>query len=144
MSFGTKSDGSPILEYSDSVYMNGLHVATGPQLTASLKLSFFHSKMWFADITCTYYDWNFLDIAPSRRMQGLYTGTRTDGTVVNGSYRTVSSGVDQTTVNAVMMDESGNMILDKFGTPRLMYPYDLMVSQWPVRMFGTDSSSMPA
>ena len=129
MSFGTKSDGSPILEYSDSVYMNGLHVATGPQLTASLKLSFFHSKMWFADITCTYYDWNFLDIAPSRRMQGLYTGTRTDGTVVNGSYRTVSSGVDQTTVNAVMMDESGNMILDKFGTPRLMYPYDLMVSQ---------------
>ena len=129
MSFGTKSDGSPILEYSDSVYMNGLHVATGPQLTASLKLSFFHSKMWFADITCTYYDWNFLDIAPSRRMQGLYTGTRTDGTVVNGSYRTVSSGVDQTTVNAVMMDESGNMILDKFGTPRLMYPYDLMASQ---------------
>ena len=129
MSFGTKNNGSPILEYVDSIYMNGLHVANGPQLTASLKLSFFHSKMWFADITCTYYDWNYLDIAPSRRMMGLYTGTRADGTIVNGSYRTVASGVDQTTVNAVMMDETGEMIVDKFGTPRLMYPYDLMASQ---------------
>ena len=129
MSFGSKSDGSPILEYRDSIYMNGLHVANGPQLTASLKLSFFHSKMWFADITCTYYDWNFLDIAPSRRMQGLYTGTRTDGTIVNGSYRTVASGVDQTSVNAVMMNEAGEMVLDKFGTPQLMYPYNLMASQ---------------
>ena len=129
MSFGTKSDGSPILEYTDSIYMNGLRVANGPQLTASLKLSFFHSKMWFADITCTYYDWNFLDIAPSRRMQGLYTGTRTDGTIVNGSYRTVASGVDQTSVNAVVLDEAGEMVLDKFGTPQLMYPYNLMASQ---------------
>ncbi|MBO7455293.1 MAG: carboxypeptidase regulatory-like domain-containing protein [Paludibacteraceae bacterium] len=129
MSFGTRSDGSPILEYGDSIYMNGLHVANGPQLTASLKLSFFHSKMWFADITCTYYDRNFLDIAPSRRMKGLYTGVRADGTTVNGSYRTVASGVDQTSINAVMLDEQGEMILDKFGTPQLMYPYDLMASQ---------------
>lgn len=130
MSFGTKSDGSPILEYTDSIYMNGLHVANGPQLTASLKLSFFHSKMWFADITCTYYDRNFLDIAPSRRMMGLYTGTRADGTTVNGSYRTVASGQnDQSTINAVKMNEAGEMMLDKFGTPQLMYPYNLMAEQ---------------
>ena len=130
MSFGTKSDGSPMLAYVDSVYMNGLHVANGPQLTASLKLSFFHSKMWFADITCTYYDRNFLDIAPSRRMMGLYTGTRADGTIVNGSYRTVSSGKnDQSTINAVILDEAGEMVLDKFGTPQLQYPYNLMTAQ---------------
>ena len=40
--------------------------------------------MWFADITVSYHDWNFLSVAPSRRMQGLYTGTRLDGTAVNG------------------------------------------------------------
>jgi len=129
MSFGTKNDGSPILEYSDSIYLNGLRVANGPQLTASLKLSFFHSKMWFADLTCTYYDWNYLDIAPSRRMKGLYTGIRADGSIVNGSYRDVASGVDQSTINAVLQDEAGNMILDKFGTPQLAYPYNLMASQ---------------
>lgn len=129
MAFGTRNDGSPILEFGDSIYMKGLHVANGPQLTASLKLSFFHSKMWFADITCTYYDKNYLDIAPSRRMKGLYTGIRDDGTVVNGSYRTVSNGYDQSTINAVMLDDNGEMLLDKFGSPQLAYPYDLMASQ---------------
>ena len=137
MSFGTKSDGSPILEYTDSIYLNGLHVANGPQLTASLKLSFFHSKMWFADITCTYYDWNFLDVAPSRRMMGLYTGTRADGTTVNGSYRNVYDGIQDTHAEmikngregAVLLDEFGNASLDKFGTPRLAYPYNMMADQ---------------
>lgn len=129
MSFGTRNDGSPILEFGDSIYMNGLRVANGPQLSASLKLSFFHSKMWFADITCTYYDWNYLDIAPSRRMKGLYTGVRDDGSVVNGSFRDVASGVDQSTINAVMMDEAGNMVTDKFGNPQLIYPYNQMVGQ---------------
>ncbi|MBO6073789.1 MAG: hypothetical protein J6P74_01485 [Paludibacteraceae bacterium] len=129
MSFGTKNDGTPILEFADSIYMKGLRVANGPQLTASLKLSFFHSKMWFADITCTYYDWNYLDIAPSRRMKGLYTGYRLDGTAVNGSYRTVSNGYDQSSINAVLLDDNGEMILDKFGSPQLAYPYNLMASQ---------------
>ena len=129
MAFGSRSDGTPILEFGDSIYMNGLHVANGPQLTASLKLSFFYN-MWFADLTCTYYDWNYLDIAPSRRMQGLYTGVRSDGTTVNGSYRTVSSGInDQSTINAVQLDENGDMVLDKFGTPQLAYPYNLMTCQ---------------
>lgn len=121
---------SHIYELTDSVYMNGLRVSNGPQLTASLKLSFFHSKMWFADITCTYYDWNFLDVAPSRRMKSLYTGTLEDNTKVNGSYRTVSSGLnDQSTIDAVLKDESGEMLLDKFGTPQLAYPYNLMTTQ---------------
>lgn len=140
MAFGTRSDGSPILEFGDSIYMKGLHVANGPQLTASLKLSFFHSKMWFADITCTYYDRNYLDFAPSRRMKGLYTGVRDDGTIVNGSYQNVSNCVDQGYLEiknsnneiiqkgAVLYD-NGEMVLDKYGTPQLAYPYNLMVEQ---------------
>lgn len=130
MAVATKMlDGSPIYELKDSVYMNGLHVANGPQLTASLKLSFFHSKMWFADITCTYYDRNYLDIAPSRRMKHMFTGKYEDGSPVNGSYRMVSSGVDQTPNNAVLLDEAGEMVLDKFGNPQLAYPYNLLVAQ---------------
>ena len=125
----SQMDGSPILEITDSIYMNGLRVANGPQLSASLKLSFFHSKMWFADITCTYYDWNYLDIAPSRRMKSLYTGYLEDGTRLNGSYQMVSSGVDQSYNSAVLTDEAGNMILDKFGTPQLAYPYNMMACQ---------------
>jgi hypothetical protein len=130
MAVATKMlDGSPIYELKDSVYMNGLHVANGPQLTASLKLSFFHSKMWFADITCTYYDRNYLDIAPSRRLKHMFTGKYEDGSPVNGSYRMVSSGVDQTPNNAVLLDEAGEMVLDKFGNPQLAYPYNLLVAQ---------------
>ena len=34
-----------------------------------------------------------------------------------------------TSVNAVVLDEAGEMVLDKFGTPQLMYPYNLMASQ---------------
>jgi hypothetical protein len=77
----------PIYELRDSVLLKGLRVATGPQVNSSLKLSFFHPKMWFADVTVSYFDWNFLDFAPARRMQGLFTGVRADGSTVNGSYR---------------------------------------------------------
>ena len=137
LSISSAENGMPVMqagnekiyEMVDSVYMNGLRVANGPQLTASLKLSFFYN-MWFADLTCTYYDWNFLDIAPSRRMRSLYTGQLLDGTTIQGTYQTVSSGQnDQSTDNAVMMDEKGEMILDKFGTPQLKYPYNMMVAQ---------------
>ena len=79
--------------------------------------SFFHSKMWFADITCTYYDWNYLDIAPSRRMQSLYTDNLVvDGVNynVNGSYKDINAVTDK---------------VDKFGTPILAYPYNLVASQ---------------
>ena len=129
MPVATKMDGTTIHELVDSVYINGLHVANGPQLTASLKLSFFHSKMWFADITCTYYDRNYLDFAPSRRMKSMYTGTYEDGTRVNGSYRMVSNGMNQGYENAVLLDDAGEMVLDKFGSPQLRYPYNLMADQ---------------
>ncbi len=111
-----------IYELKDSVLINGLHVAAGPQVNASLKLSFFHPKMWFADITVSYFDKSYLDFAPSRRMQGLYTGTRADGTAVNGSYVTPET-------NAVVHDADGNIETDQYGTPKLIYPYNLLSDQ---------------
>ena len=86
MALAVSNSGYPLYELRDSVLINGLKVANGPQLAGSLKLSFFHPKMWFADITVSYFDWNYLDFSPSRRMQGLFTGVRADGSKVNGTY----------------------------------------------------------
>ena len=112
----------PIFELRDSVLIKGLRVATGPQVNASLKLSFFHPKMWFADITVNYFDWNFLDYAPARRMKGLFTGVRADGSIVNGSY------IDPE-INAIAKDEAGYAMYDKYGVPVLNYPYNLHSAQ---------------
>ena len=124
----------PIYELRDSVLIKGLRVATGPQLNSSLKLSFFHPKMWFADITVNYFDWNYLDYAPARRMQGLFTGKRADGSIVNGSYNDVYSNhpdynplVDQK--DAFARDEENNIIYDKYGVPTLIYPYSELSKQ---------------
>ena len=112
----------PIYELRDSVLLKGLRVATGPQLNSSLKLSFFHPDMWFADITVNYFDWSYLDYAPARRMKGLFTGTRADGSAVNGWY-------GDTYTNAIEKDASGNVIYDANGVPNLKYPYSLMSQQ---------------
>ena len=112
----------PIYELRDSVLLKGLHVATGPQLNSSLKLSFFHPDMWFADITVNYFDWNYLDYAPARRMKGLFTGTRADGSAVNGWY-------GDTYTNAIEKDANGDIIYDANGVPTLKYPYSLMSTQ---------------
>ena len=111
----------PIYELRDSVLLKGLHVATGPQLNSSLKLSFFHPKMWFADITVSYFDWNYLDYAPARRMKGLFTGTRADGSVVNGWYG------DAYTDAIEKVD--GQAVYDQYGVPALKYPYNLLSDQ---------------
>lgn len=130
----------PIYELRDSVLLKGLKVATGPQLNTSLKLSFFHPKMWFADITVNYFDWSYLDYAPARRMKGLFTGTRADGTSVNGWYGNDS----QTPVHKIYAMETSdgqlaaknanggypdNAVLDNYGVPVLKYPYSLMFNQ---------------
>lgn len=115
-------------ELRDSVLINGLHVANGPQLNASLKLSFFHPKMWFADITVSYYDRNWLDFAPMRRMKGIYSGTRADGTSVNGSYTQIYVDHD-TYIDARQLDANGNVCYDKYGTPLLEEPYKWMSEQ---------------
>ena len=112
----------PIYELRDSVLLKGLRVATGPQLNSSLKLSFFHPDMWFADITVNYFDWSYLDYAPARRMKGLFTGTRADGSAVNGWYG------DQYT-NAIEKDANGDILYDVNGVPSLKYPYSIMSQQ---------------
>ena len=112
----------PIYELRDSVLIKGLHVATGPQLNSSLKLSFFHPKMWFADITVNYFDWSYLDYAPARRMKGLFTGQRADNSIVNGWY-------GDTYTNAIQKGEQGEVIVDQYGVPALKYPYSLLSNQ---------------
>ena len=114
--------GDPIYELRDSVLIKGLHVSNGPQVNTSLKLSFFHPKMWFADITVSYFDWNYLDYAPSRRMKGLYTGVRADGSTVNGWY-------GDTYCNAIEKDANGEVVYDKYGVPTLKAPYNTLSDQ---------------
>lgn len=116
MSLASDINNNPIYELRDSVLINGLKVANGPQLATSLKLSFFHPKMWFADITVSYFDWNYLDFSPSRRMQGLFTGVRADGSPVNGTYR-------------LETDEEGNTLYDKNGHPVVAYPHSVLSNQ---------------
>jgi hypothetical protein len=112
----------PVYELRDSVLMKGLKVATGPQLNTSLKLSFFHPDMWFADLTVSYFDWSYLDYAPARRMKGLFTGTRADGSAVNGWY-------GDSNTDAIMKDADKNIIYDAYGVPELKYPYSVMAQQ---------------
>ena len=126
-----------VFETEDKVLLKGLKLSTGPQVNASLKLSFFHPKMWFADITVSYHDWNYLSVAPSRRMQGLYTGTRTDGTSVNGNFADENANAILTTDGQLLrwdFDANGNVVydnavLDANGVPVLKYPYNIMTMQ---------------
>ncbi|MGL5920400.1 MAG: carboxypeptidase-like regulatory domain-containing protein, partial [Bacteroidales bacterium] len=75
-----------------------LHQPTGPQTVGSIKLDYFHPKMWFADVTVSYFGRNYLDFAPSaytKSMYDIYTpeqkaifGTQTelkDGIMVDAS-----------------------------------------------------------
>ncbi|MBO7457082.1 MAG: carboxypeptidase regulatory-like domain-containing protein [Paludibacteraceae bacterium] len=126
-----------VFETKDKVLLKGLKLSTGPQVNASLKLSFFHPKMWFADITVSYHDWNYLSVAPSRRMQGLYTGTRMDGTAVNGWFGDENANAIQTTDGQLLrvnVDADGNAtyenaVMDANGVPVLKYPYNIMTMQ---------------
>ena len=122
MALSEDVNGKPIYEQRDSVLIKGLRVATGPQLNSSLKLSFFHPKMWFADITVNYFDWNYLDYAPARRMQGLFTGKRADGSLANGWY-------GDSYTDAIAKDADGNVVYDVNGVPTLKYPYNLLSNQ---------------
>lgn len=120
-----------VYEVRDSVMIKGLKVSNGPQLNTSLKLSFFHPDMWFADITVSYFDWSYLGYAPSRRMMGLYTGTRADGTSVNGWYGNVADGKSQNgTYDARNLADDGTVQFTKAnGYSGLVYPYSTLDAQ---------------
>ncbi len=118
MALGTTAKGN-VYELRDSVMMKGVRVSNGPQVNASLKLSFFHPKMWFADVTLSYYDWNYLGVAPSRRMKSLYTDVTYDDLTgsainVNGSYKDAGALTGETDAN---------------GKPELKYPYNILDQQ---------------
>ncbi len=82
-------------------------VASGPQLAAMIKLNFFHSKMWFADLSISYYDQNYLGVAPSRYSQGMLTGVRADGTTANTWYGLNSTNAEtQAKIDALATQES--------------------------------------
>lgn len=53
-------------DQTDSVMIKGFKLSSGPQSVGSVKLSYFHPKMWFADVTLNYFDNNYLDISPLR------------------------------------------------------------------------------
>lgn len=54
-----------IVDLREPVYTKNLKVNNGPQAVGSITLDYFHPKMWFADITFTYFGRNYLDFSPS-------------------------------------------------------------------------------
>ncbi|MEG1617755.1 MAG: TonB-dependent receptor [Bacteroidales bacterium] len=53
-------------DLADRVMTKDLHVSTGPQVAASFAVDYTGPDMWFADITLSYFDKNYLDFAPIR------------------------------------------------------------------------------
>ena len=73
-SIGTMSwENGAMMDVVDSVYTKDLRINTGPQTAFNVTLDYFHPKMWFADVTLSYFDNNYLDFAPDR-----YTKTSMD------------------------------------------------------------------
>ena len=134
MALAEDANKKSVFELRDEVLLKGLKVSNGPQVNASLKLSFFHPKMWFADVTVSYYDWNYLSVAPSRRMKGLFTGFRSDGTHVNGWYGdNYANAIETTDGRSAVATVDGtfptNAVLDGNGVPVLKYPYNILSMQ---------------
>ncbi len=63
---GAKKDTYTLVQTKD------LKINTGPQTAFNITLNYFHPKMWFADVTLSYFDNNYLDFAPSRFAQSNY------------------------------------------------------------------------
>ena len=108
---------APSTDYTERVYTEGLHVSNGPQLAASITIDYFHPKMWFADVTLSYFDNNYLDFSPSRfthmnmyggkypnevGLEQYYNGYRIIGIDKNGQTSMVW-GFDQNTGKPVLL-----------------------------------------
>ena len=85
-----------------------IKVASGPQLAGTLKLNYFHQKMWFADISISAFGENYLGVSPSRFTQGIITGTRVDGSTAKVWYggNVTDPEVIQANIDAFTTQES--------------------------------------
>jgi hypothetical protein len=54
---------------SEKVYFQGLHLATGPQISGSIKLSYASKQFWNASLSVNYFDKIYVDPSPQRRTQ---------------------------------------------------------------------------
>jgi len=80
LGFKSPENGS-FKDETDSVMTKGLKLANGPQLAANIKLNYFNSKMWFAEVTLNYFDNNYLDFAPNRFTKGNIAKYTTPATI---------------------------------------------------------------
>lgn len=99
----------------EMVYTKDLHVANGPQTAASITLDYFHPKMWFANITLSYFDKNYLDFSPSHFTEMNYYG----GTYMNeaGQYQKYSGYLKKDNIYATDADRNrANSLKEMFGT----------------------------
>jgi hypothetical protein len=64
---GIKSpENGAFADVAETVLTKDLKIAAGPQAAGNITIDYFHPKMWFADVTLSYFDNNYLDFAPNR------------------------------------------------------------------------------
>lgn len=77
----------------EKVMTKDLHLPTGPQTVGSVKLDYFHPKMWFADVTVSYFGRNYLDFAPSAYVKSLYDIYTPEQKAVLGTQQELKDGI---------------------------------------------------
>jgi len=55
---------------SQTIYIQNFKISSNPQKVGNLTLSYFHPKMWFVDLSCSYFADTYLDFSPLRRTVG--------------------------------------------------------------------------
>ncbi|MCE2963370.1 MAG: hypothetical protein ACK5UE_05270 [Chitinophagales bacterium] len=60
-------DNANLVSSTETVYYQGLHLATGPQLAGMLKLNYNSKQFWSASISLNYFDKIYVDPSPQRR-----------------------------------------------------------------------------
>lgn len=77
----------------ETVMTKDLHLSTGPQTVGSIKVDYFHPKMWFADVTLSYFGRNYLDFAPSAYVKSLYDIYTPEQKAILGSQQKLKDGL---------------------------------------------------
>ncbi len=112
----TTVDNDPSVNTTETIYMKGFNLATGPQEAYNIGLRYNSPKFWFVNINANYYRRSWVDINPVRR---------TDRAVDNVTAANFENIINQEKLpNAFMMDFFGGYSwkLDKsFKTLRKAY-----------------------